>query len=312
MWARNWSRMADDLPALGNYIQADEWYEKSRPFTKGEYKGERPLGNNRRYGRMRIAKDADGAIVIKHYKTDIMKYYPDGGMMFNGGGWDSISSAQTMQELLVGHGKFYIVRKHTKIYYVDRQDRLHLVGHKGLHVSSLGEPPTNPLTESVYKPRKEVLTQIRNKYKPFTDYVKNVLTMNNSFSIEKANAQETITASSQQMGYNHTAQVMRRIGFFETLDACLAKDGDEQLQEFYNIALLSTRSAGYLDYSHYTETHYKWKCPISTFKTWFDHLIKYQYSEQIFELKEVTSGKAVKDSNWKYIAFSKPTARQPD
>ena len=72
--------MGEDLDSMPDYATALQIYNARKPYIKGKYKGERPLGKNRNHCRSRIELDKEGNIRVKHWQTDIIVYKPDGSI----------------------------------------------------------------------------------------------------------------------------------------------------------------------------------------------------------------------------------------
>jgi len=299
--------MADGLPQnLSTHKNALAHYENTKPFIKGKFKGERPLGANRRYGRLRISKDADNTVSVTHYDTVIMKYYSDGRIFFCGGAYDSISTAQTMQELLLETGVVHILRKHLKLYYVDRHDGLHYISDKGVTVNALGDEPIESTLETVWTPKKNILKAIREKYKPFTDYVNQVLSLTKEFkgdvSVETPTPEMWhVSTNSRTWTTYDKRNAQARDDFLCSVDNAIAnKDNSAQLLMFYELTHYATRCAG--DYHYvYGGNQSNWVCSKGQFNRWFDKVIKFEFANDLFERTEVTKRKAVRDKNAQYL-----------
>ena len=173
--------MGENLDSMPDYATALNIYNARKPYIKGKYKGERPLGNNRRHDRSRIELDGQGNVKVKHWQTDIITYKPDGAILLSAGNWSSISTAQIMQELL-GVGK--ICRVNCKIYYRHNDEFHHLA--QGLHIQASGSPLFSN-REYVYKAKPLAIKALRKKYDFFLEYAKQVLTMSSEFEVGYTN-----------------------------------------------------------------------------------------------------------------------------
>jgi len=187
-WARGnnsaYCFMADNIPRLTTYQEALIHHNAVKPFSKGESKGKKPLGLNRRYDRTQIRIDApthdtenfrdDHPVIIKYYQTDIVTYHQHGSFTFSMGGYDSISTVQILQELF-GVDKF--ARRNGKAYYFDGIGHAYLIGMK-LYVSSDGTVSTEDMAnESRQVIAKEAFKAIKDRYAVFTDYAKMVTSL---------------------------------------------------------------------------------------------------------------------------------------
>jgi hypothetical protein len=191
-WARGnnnaYCFMADNIPRLTTYQEALIHFNAVKPFSKGDAKGKKPLGLNRRYSRTQIRMGTnvheqetetqyireDRPIIIRQYETDIAIYHSHGGFTFSMGGLDSISTVQVLQELL-GVDKF--ARRNGKAYYFDGIGHAYLIGMK-LYVSSDGTVSTEDMqNESRQVIAKEAFKAIKDRYAVFTDYAKMVTSL---------------------------------------------------------------------------------------------------------------------------------------
>jgi len=297
--------MGENLDFMPDYATALKIYNDRKPYIKGKYKGERPLGNNRRHDRSRIELDGQGNVKVKHWQTNIIVYQPDGGIVLECGGWSSISTAQIMQELL-GVGK--ICRVHCKIYY-RHDDKFHYVGTK-LRVNPDGAPVYKN-SEYVYTPKLDVLKKYRKKYAFFLEYAKQVLTMSDQFKVEtdsdgrmlfegetlKEWYMSPLTAGS--IRYDDKARSRGRDALFGYLDYIADKAEEERLQTMYDMIAPITYMMG--SYIYRSQGALVWTCDNKRFKRGFEELIKHQFGSEIFKLTLASNNKPVRDPNAKYM-----------
>ena len=294
--------LPDQVPFIPSYAEALAYFHGSKPFTKGKYKGERPLGGNRRYSRLRI--DMVGDIVkVMHYKSEVVVYYPDGGLYLATGGWDSISTAQAMQEML---GVERVQRVRTSVYYV--RDGLYYLLGDGLRITPSGEP-INPTTASVHQVRKPVMDALRKQYAPIMEYAKQVCTMNTRFAVPKDSVLHphgftdiSLDVLKWQIRYPDNSYYTRanergleRLNeFFHVLDNTLALPESQRLDAMYLVvqSLGVMFGHGGLDYFH---------CHFARLKKGFEELLRFQYRTEIFEKVDAPIGKPVIDTNSKYV-----------
>ena len=298
--------MGENLDSMPDYATALKIYEARKPYIKGKYKGERPLGNNRRHDRSRIELDKEGNIVVKHWQTNIITYKPNGDIVLTCGGWSSISTAQIMQELL---GVDRICRVHCKIYY-RHDNQFHCLGGL-LYI----EPDGSPLfsnNEYVYKPKLEVLNKHRKQYAFFSEYAKQVLTMSSDFRVgintaryepefEGETLKEWYMAPLIKSSTRHDAKARERArdSLFSYLDSLSVKAEEERLQAMYEVLAPVTymMGNGFIRRSD----SITWSCDYKRFKRGFDDLLKHQFADEIFEQVLASKKSPVRDPNAKYM-----------
>lgn len=298
--------MGENLDSMPDYATALKIYEARKPYIKGKYKGERPLGNNRRHDRSRIELDKEGNIRVKHWQTDIIVYSPNGDIKLNCGGWSSISTAQIMQELL---GVDKICRVHCKIYY-RHNNEFHYLANM-LYI----EPNGAPLylnNEYVYKPQSEVLKKYRKQYAFFSEYAKQVLTMSSDFRVginlekyepefEGETLKEWYMSPLIKSSTRHDAKARERArdSLFSYLDSLSIKAEEERLQAMYEVLAPVTYMMGneYIRRS----SGITWSCDYKRFKRGFDDLLKHQFADEIFEQVLASKKSPVRDPNAKYM-----------
>jgi len=308
MTYNNYARafMGENLDSMPNYAAALNIYNARKPYIKGKYKGERPLGMNRRHDRSRIELDKDGNIRVKHWQTDIIVYQPDGGISLNCGSWSSISTAQIMQELL---GVDKICRVNCKIYY-RHDDKFHYMGG-GLYIEPDGDL-MHYNNEYVYKAKPEVLKAYRKQYAFFLEYAKQVLTMSSDFDV----ALDTKTFSpifegetlkkwymspliAQSVRHDAKARARARETMFDFIDSLADKAEEERLQAMYDLITPLTYMMGNNMFRR--ANNFTWSCDYKRFKRGFEELLKHQFGSEIFTLVLASKKAPVRDPNAKYM-----------
>jgi len=298
--------MGEDLDSMPDYATALKIYNARKPYIKGKYKGERPLGKNRKHDRSRVELDKEGNIVVKHWQTNIIAYKPNGDIVLTCGGWSSISTAQIMQELL---GVDKICRVHCKIYYRHNNQFHYLSGL--LYIESDGSPLFSN-DEYVHKPELEVLKKYRKQYAFFSEYAKQVLTMSSDFRANTTNhstpAFEGETLKEWYMTpliktsdrHDVKARERARDAMFGYLDSLSDKAEEDRLQAMYELLAPVTYMMGANHYRYLTGV-VQWECDYAQFKRGFENLLKHQYGSEIFEQVLASKKSPVRDPNAKYI-----------
>jgi len=298
--------MGEDLDSMPDYATALKIYNARKPYIKGKYKGERPLGKNRKHDRSRIELGKNGDIRVKHWQTDIIVYQPDGCITLQTGGWSSISTAQIMQELL---GVDKICRVNCKIYYRHNNEFHYLAS--GLHIEPNGSPLFSN-NEYVHKPKLEVLKKYRKKYAFFSEYAKQVLTMSSDFranttnhstpSFEGETLKEWYMSPLIKTSDRHDAKARERArdAMFGYLDSLSVKAEEDRLQAMYELLAPVTYMMGANHYRYLTGV-VQWQCNYAQFKRGFENLLKHQYGSEIFEFELASKKSPVRDANSKYM-----------
>jgi hypothetical protein len=298
--------MGEDLDSMPDYATALKIYNARKPYIKGKYKGERPLGKNRRHDRSRVELDKEGNIVVKHWQTNIITYKPNGDIVITCGGWSSISTAQIMQELL---GVDRICRVHCKIYYRHNNQFHYLSGM--LYIEPNGAPLFSN-NEYVYKAKPEVIKAYRKQYAFFLEYAKQVLTMSSDFranttnhstpSFEGETLKEWYMAPLLNTSNRHDAKARARARdvMFDYLDTLANKAEEERLQAMYDLITPLTYMMGANHYRYLTGV-VQWECDYKQFKRGFEELLKHQFGSEIFTLVLASKKAPVRDPNAKYM-----------
>lgn len=313
--------LPDDLPHLTHYTAAASWHDAVKPFAKGKNVGEKPLGNNRRYARFQIDKTENESVVITHYNTNIITYHADNSIELNSSHMDSISTCQALQELL-GEDKF--TRKKGKIYFKDKNGHFFRIA-EGLRVGADGVA-VNPKSEQVYELNRARFKDLKAKFKVFTDYTKQIVTLTQG-GREKdtylAGAIRTdgdmrvygrygdwaLRTDAYGMRYYGKAQRDVRNQFFVHVERVMGiEDEAERTEAMYPIAQ-------YLSFCSSTDWNlnrlatdlaresfdYVWKTDTKRIDKFFGDLLKYQYPVMCFDLVDAEYGKINHNPNKKFI-----------
>lgn len=311
--------LPDGLPFLPDYATALNCYNDIKPFSKGRNVGLRPLGRNRAYNRLLIEQsEIDRSIMIKHYQTYIATYYPDGGFRFNDGGRDSLSTCQALQEVV---GRDHFTRSKGKIYYCDRNGHFfHVNGGLRVNPDGLVE---NPKTDKVYKINRERFKALKLKFKTFTDYAKQVVTLTKGGTecghyLSQAGGKNTITEKIWMRNgdwalrvdtwglnlYSVTQSKLRK-DFFDNVENAMISDETERVEKMYPLVqCLSFCSAQEVSKRHLPQTddyEYTWQTTASRVDKMFNELLKYRYPVLCFDLVDAEYGKIDHNVNSKYI-----------
>jgi hypothetical protein len=328
-WARGYNSaycfMADNIPELKTYREAEIHYEAVKPFSKGASKGKKPLGYNRRYDRVQIRKayteeDGLGKFIIKHYHTDIATYKEDGSFVFATGGYDSASTTQILQELF-GLEKFG--RRKGKAYYFDGIGHAYRFTH-GLRVYADGHVDADSAyMESRHALDKNKFKEIKAKYQIFTDYAKMVTTMTqggeahatkiarggyeDSRGYSARNVRHMLSCDQGPIHFNKKKHAELRAEFFNELDCAIEIADETQRMEAMMPLVEFVSFSATTDYSTRMENNdirYTWKMDNKRLIYFFNEVLKFHYAKEVFTKEHIPLGTIAHDSNYKYIELS--------
>ena len=330
-WARGnnsaYCFMPDQIPSLSSYREACIHFDAVKPFSKGVHKDEKPFGLNRRYGRTLMRKDVDdGAIIVKHYDTNIVKYYPDGRLFLNTGtSYDSVSTAQILQEIF-GVEKF--ARRKGKTYFFDSSGKAYRLT-SGIRVCADGLVDTDSVyTETKHVLNRTALKEKLNQFAPFLEYACMVIDMTRGgkglgtdyarYFVPKQgeyysarNVRYAICCDSTVMRYDpkRCAQ-LRDMFFHDVLTTIQIADEAKRMEAMLPIVEYMGFCAS-TDYEHRyapngqnrEEVEYTWRMDTKRLKHFFTELVKFQYAKEVFTKEPIPLGTIGHDSNWKYIDY---------
>lgn len=322
--------LADRLPRLENYREAQLWHDAVKPFSKGKSAGRKPVGRNRKYDRFTIrgeydykSESTEKQYIIKHYSTDILRYMADGSMVIKTD-YDSISTVQGLQELL-GADKF--VRRKLKAYYKDRNGHFFRI-NGGIKVNADKTVDTTTVEpEVVHEIDRPAFKQLRAEFTDFMEYVyfTNNLTQGGEAyasklaleSVEngkdtnnfyRKNAAVALSIDTVQMKWYRNPQFAVREAFFAEVEAAMKLEGEDKYTAYHHLATFLSWSAS----THITSTtwnqtgddkYFKWEVDNRRLRQFFDGLLKFRFPTLVLKEVEVPLGVIRHDSNAKYFEF---------
>jgi hypothetical protein len=329
-WARgnnhSFCFMADNIPSLLTYREAHIHHDAVKPFSKGASQGKRPLGLNRRYDRtqIRLGNRIDGTlehpIIVSHFNTDIVTYYPSGAFTFNTGGYDSMSTTQIMQELL-GIERFG--RRKGKAYYFDGMGHAYRITHD-LRVNADGHVNTDSAyMEARHAINKEGFKGIKAKYKVFTDYAKMVTSLTlggkgNGLDLcrgsyepdqyQVRSGRYILSIDSVRMHWHSKEQAYLRKQFFDEVQEALEiADESVRMEKMLPLVEFLSFSAS-TSYDQRTlpnkDIEFIWRVDNKRLNYFFNELLKFHHSKELFTKEQVPLGTIAHDTNYKYREYS--------
>jgi hypothetical protein len=332
---------ADGIPPLKTYTEALHHYDAIRPYQKNSnHAGERPWGTNRRYVRSLIEKrTVDGienVIVCRYYGTDVILYFPDGTIKLsqahsvkrNNDGeivqyiWDSVSTGLVIK---AGLGSFApnpnhyfldrIYRTRSQNYYMDNNKQYHLI-KAGITILPNGEVE-GATDEYVYTLRKAKMTELRKKYKAFTDYGSLLL----QFNSEVVTTREDMEAhhTQQYSRITNNSSDLRHRGFqvegyedaraiwFADLNAALElTNEDEKAAALYPLfrAIAVNASERVWDRGA-NSMGWRLVCKPEKFREYMYELIRFEYAYMLFDKELAKKDKPASAANKKYVELGR-------
>jgi hypothetical protein len=336
---------ADGIPPLKTYTQALHHYDAIRPYQKNSnHSGERPWGTNRRYVRSLIEKrTVDGienVVVCRYYGTDVIFYFPDGTIKLsqahlskrhNGEDvlyiWDSVSTGLVVK---AGLGSFQsnnhayykdrIARARSQNYYIDNNDKYHLI-KGGITILPNGEVE-GATDEYVYTLRKAKMSELRKKYKSFTDYGSLLLQFNSEVvttreDMEAHHAQQysrvtTCSSDLRHRGFRVDEHEDARSMWFADLDAALElTNEDEKAAALYPLFRVIAVNASERIWDRLTASSMGWRlvCTPEKFREYVYELIRFEYAYMLFDKEIAKKDKPASAANKNYVELGRREPR---
>ena len=329
---------ADGIPPLKTYTEALHHYDAIRPYQKNSnHAGERPWGTNRRYVRSLIEKrTVDGienVIVCRYYGTDVIFYFPDGTVKLsqahlskrhNGEDvlyiWDSVSTGLIIR---AGLGSFQsssqdrIARARSQNYYIDNNRQYHLI-KAGITILPNGEVE-GATDEYTYTLRKTKMSELRKKYKEFTDYGSMMLQFNSEIvstreDMEAHHAQQysQVTTSSSDLRHRgiQDYEDARAIWFADLNAALELTNEDEKAAALYPLfrAIAVNASERIWDRGS-NGMGWRLVCTPEKFREYVYELLRFEYAYMLFDKELAKKDKPASAANKKYVELGRKEPR---
>jgi len=300
------------LKMFHTYEQVLSHYESVVPYRSGNDKGKRPLGNNRRYTSLQIDKYTEtNAVALSLYGKDIVTFFPSGRIEVCLGGYDSVSTRQFITAVTpwsceIHKGTTYLVTAAGHYVFPNSQYVLILEDSVVL----------NPQQEVIYLLNRKALNVIRDKYKPFREYVKSMGSITNCITTEEFNAANVPDGWNNREGrvqrlnlptasvryYHGVAKPLELIHAFVGLVNDAVSNND--LEKMYHAYMLLGISA--LDWNYYDDS-FKSKDRTSPIAKqcleYFDEILKYVHRDTVFTKDVLPLGKKSSNDNRKYFNY---------
>ena len=176
-----------------SYDTALEHYNSVKPI-RGSAPELRPIGRNRRYKHCEIRK-GDDRIDAVLYETPVVSIFKDGRIQLRTGNWLTPSTANFMDAVLPA--KFGIITLDRRRIILSQRDFINQdwnryeipSGDEGLTLQANKDwskaTPVNAPVHFEYVANRKVLNQIRQRFKPFLDYLKVTTSMSRVFTSDE-------------------------------------------------------------------------------------------------------------------------------
>jgi hypothetical protein len=167
----------NDVRTMRTYADAVRWESEVKPI-RGRKEECKPLGaRNKSYASIR--KDNQD-IVVRLYRTDIVRYKPDGTIIVNQGGHESMTTRKYLNAILPMwfgsfQGKTHTYRGTEDIgYHILHSTEDNIFKQTPNNVSSTLYHFVNPKPCVIHTKNRAKAKEVRARYAPFIRYVKNI------------------------------------------------------------------------------------------------------------------------------------------
>jgi hypothetical protein len=121
---------------------------------------------------------------------------------------------------------------------------------------------------------------------------------------------EKLSVSISEMRWSRNDLIHNRETFFLKLDDALAeKDEGNRLQEMYPLVIQLAINASKRFWEHGQPQglrftgNYRYVCTPKIFATFFYELLRFEFSNDLFDVQEMPKGKVIVDANEKYLQY---------
>ena len=269
--------------------------------------GVRPIGN-RRKKEANIREEAD-AIICRLYETDVVTYHKDGRIEVRLDGWVSQSTAAFISAALeptsLRHNQLWITATTGETYTggwlaLDPNEVNTFVRTGSGDLKFL-----NPTSTKVHTVNRARANNVRRQYKPFLDYIKNVVKLRGDF---EGPSHKRVTCSTQEYkdvfgtrtnligpAYPYPAYMPRKnyVPNMKPVEQLLDLATSTKNEDHYKAFLWLVRSAGYplindkvyafWSYANYITEH-------------FNSLMLFKHRDECFDETDAPVGEAAKDN----------------
>jgi hypothetical protein len=296
-----------NFSSLHNWMDAKAHHDSIKPIRTD---GVRPIGN-RRKKEADIREEAD-AIICRLYETDVVTYHKDGRIEVRLDGWMSQSTAAFISAALEPTGL-----RHNQMWITATTGDTYTGGWLALdpngvntfvRIGSGDLKFLNPTPTKVHTVNRARTNNVRRQYKPFLDYIKNVVKLRGDF---EGTSNKRVTCSVQEykdvfgtmtdfVGDANTAYPFpayvpskRYVPDMEPVEQLLDLATSTKNEDHYKAFLWLVRSAGYpllndgvhafWSHANYLTKH-------------FNNLMLFKHRDECFDKTYAPVGKVAKDN----------------
>jgi hypothetical protein len=165
------------LPALKTYEEAAKHEAQVVPI-RGRSPECKPIGD-RKDTHFTIRREVDGSIIAKCYRSDLIRWYPDGRIFITNGGYTSTTTHDFIGRLLgptrwnsicsTSDGETWI-RTRDGVFPLAKDGQFFKWDPEGRHL--VAETPNYPTTHTINKP---AMREARKEIAPFVKYFNNIM-----------------------------------------------------------------------------------------------------------------------------------------
>lgn len=302
------------LPTLHNYAEALARLENTVAFRSGSYKGRFPLGDNRRYKYCTIAKQYDDSVALQLYDSNVVTFYPNGEIHISLCKYDTVATRQFLWGTLP-----YDIKHDRGTTYLIINGEWYAFPSADTTLIIKDNVILNAVQEKTYKLNRAVMKDKRSLYQSFLEYVNNMGRIQTGITQSEAAVAVACLIDYQVPNSGRINPIVlpralsryyrggeKPIAMMERFLADVkAAQESNNLDKFYNYFILLGISA--LRFNYYMKAYvpsYTDDVEVSISKQmleFFDEILKFVYSKEVFTSKDVPIGVKVSNKNRKYI-----------
>lgn len=176
---------------FNDYASALKHYESVKP-VRGDADNRRPIGRNRRYKYMEVTRPNELTVGAVLYETTCIEYSEDGFITLNIGNWNTLCTVRFMDAVLPPKFGTIFFSKHRVIFRLRNGDEYHIEKNTPFKLKAVIEDgnwvsvePVNTPVYYEYRLNRKKMTQIREKFKPFLDYMDVTAKLSNLYTSDE-------------------------------------------------------------------------------------------------------------------------------
>ncbi len=296
-----------NFPSLHNWMDAKAHHDSIKPIRTD---GVRPIGNRRK--KEASIKEVGDTIVCHLYNTDVVTYHKDGRIEVRLDGYVTQSTAAFIGTALESTGL-----RHNQMWITATTGETYTGGWLALDPNGVNTfvrtgsgdlKFLNPASTEVHTVNRKATNNVRRQYKPFLDYLKNVVKLRGDF---EDTSNKRVTCSVQEykdvfgtrtdfIGDTNPAYPLpayvpskRYVPDMEPVEQLLDLATSTKNEDHYKAFLWLVRSAGYplindkmqafWSYANYLTKH-------------FNNLMLFKHRDECFDEVSAPVGEAAKDN----------------